>query len=229
LADDLINDNYFMALDAKAEIAASRYAIHTNSYAYLEKRRSASLNASSVIADLTYTTAKQNKARTDFHNRPGPGIDLTTGTTGTSGGSSSSSSSSGYGQSFFGSGSHTPTTRPTSQSSREREEGRARFSRLLESFRSTRSPSDPRSPRTPTSPPLYQSKTLSSPIPRTQPQSQPGEGGEGAGSRARDPTGWALAGEREGWSRRPLRPPLPAVFKGNREGGEERGEEGGGE
>jgi hypothetical protein len=34
LADDLINDNYSTALDARAEIEANRFAIHTGSNAY---------------------------------------------------------------------------------------------------------------------------------------------------------------------------------------------------
>jgi hypothetical protein len=58
LADDLINDIYFTALDARAEIEANRFAIHTGSNAYWDKRRNASVNTSSVIVDLTYTTAK---------------------------------------------------------------------------------------------------------------------------------------------------------------------------
>jgi hypothetical protein len=55
LADDLLNDNYFTALNERAELEASRFAVHTGSYAYWDKRRSASVNASSVIADLTTT------------------------------------------------------------------------------------------------------------------------------------------------------------------------------
>jgi hypothetical protein len=58
LADDLINDNYFAALDTRAEIEARRYASHTGTNAYRDKRQSNSNNASSVIADLAYTTAK---------------------------------------------------------------------------------------------------------------------------------------------------------------------------
>jgi hypothetical protein len=88
LADDLLNDNYFTALNERAEFEASRFAVRTGSYAYWDKRQSASVNASSVIADLTYTTAKQTKARSEFFSKAVPGIDLTTGTTGTSGGSS---------------------------------------------------------------------------------------------------------------------------------------------
>jgi hypothetical protein len=107
LADDLINDNYFAALDARAEIEANRYASHIGINAYRDKRLSASNNASSVIADLTYTTAKQTKARSDFYAKSGPGINLTTGSTETSRGSSSSSASSGYGQPFFSG--HVPT------------------------------------------------------------------------------------------------------------------------
>jgi hypothetical protein len=167
LTDDLINDNYFTALDARAEIEANRFAIRTGSNAYWDKHQNASVNASSVIADLTYTTAKQTKARSDVYSRSVPGIDLKTGTTGTSGGSNLSSSSSGYGQSFFGARTHTPTTRPTSPSSRDREEGPARFSRLLEAFRSTISPDDPRSSRTPTSPTLRPSKTRVSRLPES--------------------------------------------------------------
>jgi hypothetical protein len=101
LADDLINDNYFTALDTRAENEANRYASHTGTNAYRDKRQSASSNASLVIANLTYTTAKQTKARNNFYAKSVPGIDLTSGSTGTSGGSSSSSSSSGYGRSFF--------------------------------------------------------------------------------------------------------------------------------
>jgi hypothetical protein len=69
LSDDLINDNYFTALDTRAEIEADRFAVHSvsNTYAYRDKRQSASSNASSVIADPTYTTAKQTKARNDFY------------------------------------------------------------------------------------------------------------------------------------------------------------------
>jgi hypothetical protein len=37
LADDLINDNYFTALDARAEIEASRYASHTGTNVYRDK------------------------------------------------------------------------------------------------------------------------------------------------------------------------------------------------
>jgi hypothetical protein len=101
LADDLTNDNYFTALDARAEIEANQFAVHTRSNAYWDKRRSASIKASSVIADIIYTTAKQSKACNDFYAKSVPGIDLTTGTTGIGGGSSSSSSSSGYGQALF--------------------------------------------------------------------------------------------------------------------------------
>jgi hypothetical protein len=110
LADDLLNDNYFTAFDAKAEIEANRYASHTGTNAYRDKRQSALNNASSVIADLTHTTAKQTEARNDFYAKSVPGIDLTTGSTGTSGGSSS-----GYGRSFFrGTYPHTndPPNRP---------------------------------------------------------------------------------------------------------------------
>jgi hypothetical protein len=214
LADDLINDNCFTAIDAIAEIWANRFAICTGSNAYWDKHQNVSVNASSVIADLTYTTAKQTKARNDFYSKSVPGIDLTTGTTGMSGGWSPSSSSSGYGQSFFGARTHTPTTRPTSPSSREREEGRARFRRFLEVFRFTRSPDDPRSSRTPTSPTLNQSEILSSPNPKTRRQRQSEGRGEGADAGATAHPGADLAGGRGGWSSRPPRPPRLAVFNG---------------
>jgi hypothetical protein len=42
LPDDLINDIYFTALDARAEIEAYRFAIYTGSDAYWDKRRNAS-------------------------------------------------------------------------------------------------------------------------------------------------------------------------------------------
>jgi hypothetical protein len=38
LADDLINDNYFAAFDARAEVEASRCASHTGTNAYRDKR-----------------------------------------------------------------------------------------------------------------------------------------------------------------------------------------------
>jgi hypothetical protein len=71
LADDLMNDNYFTALDARAELEANRFAVNTGSYAYWDKRWSASVNTSSVIADLTYTNAKQKKARSDLYSKSG--------------------------------------------------------------------------------------------------------------------------------------------------------------
>jgi hypothetical protein len=111
LADDLTNDNYFTALDARMEIDANQYVVHTGSS---DKRLSAANNASSVLADLTFTTAKQTKAHSDFYSKSVPGIDLTTGTTGVNGGSSSSSSSSGYGRSFFR-GTYPHTNDPPSQ------------------------------------------------------------------------------------------------------------------
>jgi hypothetical protein len=104
LADDLINDNYFTALDARAEI-------HTGSNAYWDKRWNASVKASSVIADLTYTTAKQTKARSDFYSRSVPGIDLTTEDR------ARARRARGTASPFFGARTYTPTIRPTSPSS----------------------------------------------------------------------------------------------------------------
>jgi hypothetical protein len=58
LEDDLINDNYFAALEARAEIEVNRYASHTGTNAYRDKRQSTSNNATSIIADLAYISAK---------------------------------------------------------------------------------------------------------------------------------------------------------------------------
>jgi hypothetical protein len=99
LADDLINDNYFSALTARADLEAERYAMHTKCTAYKDKRQSASSNGSSVIADLTYSVAKHEKTRSDFYSKSG----------GSSSSSTSSSGSTGGGGSWAGSGWSLPT------------------------------------------------------------------------------------------------------------------------
>jgi hypothetical protein len=78
LADDLINDNYFSALSARADLEAERYAMYTKCTAYKDKRQNASSNGSSVIADLTFSAAKQEKTRSDFYSRAGASASNTT-------------------------------------------------------------------------------------------------------------------------------------------------------
>jgi hypothetical protein len=230
LADDLLNDNYFTALNERAELEASRYAVRTGSYASCDKRRSASVNASSVIADLTYTTAKQTKARSDFFSKAGPGIDLATGTTGTSGGSSSSSSSSGYGQSFFR-GPYPHINDPPNQpiSTGTRTGGGAgtlqQTSGGVPVYKKPRRPKKFAIADEPNPQPV-RDEILFSPNPKTRRQRQSEERGEGADAGTRAHTGAALAGARGGWSSGPPPPPQPAVSKGYRERGGERGEEG---
>jgi hypothetical protein len=223
LADDLLNDNHFTALDARAELEANPFADNTGSYAYWDKRRSASVNASSVIADLTYAAAKQTKARNDFFSRSAPGIDLTTGTMGTSGGSSSSSSGSGYGQSFFR-GPYPHTNDPPNQpiSTGTRTGGGAgtvqKTSGGVPVYKKPRRPKKFANTDEPNPQPV-RDPLLSSPTPKTRRQGQSEGRGEGADTGARVHTGALLAGSRGGWSSRPPRPPLRAVFKGYRERG----------
>jgi hypothetical protein len=78
LVDDLANDNYFSALDARANLEAERYAMYTKCTAYKDKRQSASSNGSSVIADLTHSAAKHEKTRSDFYSRSGASASSTT-------------------------------------------------------------------------------------------------------------------------------------------------------
>jgi hypothetical protein len=89
LVDDLANDNYFSALDARVDLEAERYAMHTKCTAYKDKRRNASSNGSSVIADLTFSAAKYEKTRSDFYSKSGAGSSFSNSWSGsTSGGGS---------------------------------------------------------------------------------------------------------------------------------------------
>jgi hypothetical protein len=89
LVDDLANDNYFSALDARADLEAERYARHTKCTAYKDKRRNASSNGSSVIADLTFSAARHEKTRSDFYSNSSAGSSFTTSSCGSTGGGGS--------------------------------------------------------------------------------------------------------------------------------------------
>jgi hypothetical protein len=93
LADNLTNDNYFSALDVRADLEAERYAMHPKCTAYKDKRRNATSNDSLTIADLTYSAPKHEKTRSDFYSKSGAGSSHTTSSGGsTSGGGSPSGS-----------------------------------------------------------------------------------------------------------------------------------------
>jgi hypothetical protein len=89
LADDLTNDNYFSALDARADLETERYAMHTKCAVYKDKRRNASSNGSSVIADLTFFAAKYEKTRSDFYSKSGAGASFSASSSGSTSGSGS--------------------------------------------------------------------------------------------------------------------------------------------
>jgi hypothetical protein len=78
LVDDLANDNYFSTLDARVDLERERYAMHTKCTAYKDKRRNASINGSSVIADLTFSATKHKKTRSDFYSKSGAGSSFST-------------------------------------------------------------------------------------------------------------------------------------------------------
>jgi hypothetical protein len=94
LVDDLANDNYFSAPDARADLEGERYTRHIKCTAYKNKRRNASNNGSSVIADLTFSAARREKTRSDFYSRSGAGSSFTTSSSGSTGGGRSASMSS---------------------------------------------------------------------------------------------------------------------------------------
>jgi hypothetical protein len=73
VVDDVLNDNYFTALDARADLEAERYAARTGCAAYKDKRQEASNDGSSVVADLTYAAAMQSRSRDDFYAKSGAG------------------------------------------------------------------------------------------------------------------------------------------------------------
>jgi hypothetical protein len=125
LADDLVDDNYFAALDVKVDLEVECYAMHTKCTAYKDKRRNPSNNGSSVILDLTFSAARYEKTRSDFYSKSGADASFTTSPSGsTSGGSSwagfgwshptvTGPTASTYGHPFFRTRSLTPTTRRT--------------------------------------------------------------------------------------------------------------------
>jgi hypothetical protein len=87
--------------------------MHTKCTAYKDKRRNASNNGSSVIADLMFSGAKHEKARSDFYSRSGAGSSFSTSSSGSISGGGSWAGSGWrhptvtvpaaltYGQSFF--------------------------------------------------------------------------------------------------------------------------------
>jgi hypothetical protein len=52
--------------------------MYTKCAAYKDKRQNASRNDSSVVADLTFSAAKQEKTRSDFYLRAGASASNTT-------------------------------------------------------------------------------------------------------------------------------------------------------
>jgi hypothetical protein len=93
LADDLANDNYLSALDARADLEAERYARHTKCSAYKDKRQKASSNRSSVIAGLTLSAARHEKTWSDFYSKSDASASHTTSSVVVAGGGGSSARS----------------------------------------------------------------------------------------------------------------------------------------